>query len=197
MKKKGVATWISAVLYFGLGIIILTIVLTSAMPVIKKVRDKNIALQSKEMLVSLDSAIREVYKGVGSKRVLSIEVKKGKLYLLNSTISNKLENLEDIQLPNKNLNGTLWQYKTTSILTEPGDCSNQQQDVPEVTEGNLHIRTCLSDVEGEYIIQIWTEYENIVLTPSKPSITGFEMLTVSNDGTTKTNNKIKISIKTS
>ena len=68
MKQKG-DIWISAVLYMALGIIILVIVLSVAIPVVNKIRDKNIALNTKELMFDLDRNIRIVYsEGTGSRR---------------------------------------------------------------------------------------------------------------------------------
>mgnify|MGYP001558011191 FL=1 len=58
MGKKGASIWISAVLYFGIGIIILTILLTAGLPVINKLRDKNIVIQTKQVMHTLDENIR-------------------------------------------------------------------------------------------------------------------------------------------
>src|SRR3989338_6651354 len=57
-NKKG-DIWISAVLYFGLGIVVLSLILAAGMPVINKLRDKNIVIQAKEVLFKLDNNIRK------------------------------------------------------------------------------------------------------------------------------------------
>ena len=41
MNKKG-DIWVSAILYFGLGIIVIAILLAAGLPVINKLKDKNI-----------------------------------------------------------------------------------------------------------------------------------------------------------
>ena len=77
MIKKG-DIWISAVLYMGLGIIILTIILSAGLPVINRIRDKNLAIDTKESMFTIDKNIREVYnEGPGSQRPLILEIKKG------------------------------------------------------------------------------------------------------------------------
>ena len=77
MKKKG-NIWISAVLYFALGMILLSIILTSGMPVIERLRDKNIALQTKEVFQVMDQKILETAKGgPGNQKVLDLNIKKG------------------------------------------------------------------------------------------------------------------------
>ena len=59
MNKKGDSTWISAVLYFGIGIIIISILLAAGTPVVNRIRDKNTILQTKETMSNLDDNIRE------------------------------------------------------------------------------------------------------------------------------------------
>ncbi len=77
MVKKG-DIWISAVLYMGLGVIILTIILSAGLPVINRIRDKNLAIDTKESMFTIDKNIREVYnEGPGSQRPLILEIKKG------------------------------------------------------------------------------------------------------------------------
>ena len=61
MQKKG-DVWISAILYFGIGIVIITILLTAGLPVINKLRDKNIIIQTKQVMHTMDDNIREVIK---------------------------------------------------------------------------------------------------------------------------------------
>ena len=77
MQKKG-DVWISAILYFGIGIVIITILLTAGLPVINKLRDKNIIIQTKQVMHTMDDNIREVIKeGTGSQRVVTVNIKKG------------------------------------------------------------------------------------------------------------------------
>ena len=85
--KKG-EVWISALLYFGIGIVILTIILAAGTPVIKKIRDKNVVLQTKEVMFMLDKGIKEVAKGgPGTQRVLSIDNEKGMFVFEEDKIS--------------------------------------------------------------------------------------------------------------
>ena len=51
MKKGDI--WISAALYFGLGIVVLSLILAAGLPVINKLRDKNIIIQTKEIMFKL------------------------------------------------------------------------------------------------------------------------------------------------
>ena len=64
--------WISAVLYSALGIIIITIILSAGLPLINKIRDRNLVTQTKDIMRTLDDNIKKVAnEGPGSKRFLS------------------------------------------------------------------------------------------------------------------------------
>lgn len=81
MKKKG-QIWISAALYIALGIIVITVVLTSGLPLINKIQAKNTLLQSKKVMYDLDNTAREVMlQGAGSKQKIYVEIKKGELII--------------------------------------------------------------------------------------------------------------------
>src|SRR3989344_5138558 len=135
MQKKG-DVWISAILYFGIGIVILTILLSAGLPVINKLRDKNVVIQSKEVMHTLDENIREVIKeGPGSQRVLTINLKKGSLRIDNDA------------------NSIIWSYDGANILiSEPG---------LEVPEGKVIVLTTLGSQKKTYDINIRLNYADI------------------------------------
>src|SRR3989338_5630861 len=62
MNKKG-DIWVSAILYFGLGIIVIAILLAAGLTVINKLKDKNIT----EVLNG----------GPGTQRIVTLNLKKG------------------------------------------------------------------------------------------------------------------------
>src|SRR3989344_9677985 len=100
-NKKG-DVWVSAVLYFGLGMVLLTIILAAGTPVVNRLRDKNIVLQTKEVMHTLDSNIREVAReGPGSQRPLAVDIRKGEFLI--DRVNNKVE----------------WSYDTKALLSEP------------------------------------------------------------------------------
>ena len=173
MQKKG-DVWISAVLYFGLGLVIITILLAAGLPVINKLKDKNIVIQSKEVMHTLDESIREVVKeGSGSQRVVTINIKKGSLVI---------DEANDI---------VMWAYNNSKVfISEPG--------IP-VQEGKLTVLSENSPMKKSYNIQISTNYSGIadVINSDKGTIlVGINDLVIRNQGldTTVTPNKIKIGI---
>ena len=164
MDKKGASVWVSAVLYFGVGIVILTLVMTAGMPVIDRMRDKNIAVQTKDVFHSLDDTIREVAKeGPGSQRVSYVDIRKGEMHF-------------DVNGEN-----ITWDFRTTAVLSEPG--------VPD-TEGNFILLTETTEVEDEFLLQYALDYKckvNLKVEPvgSLQVLTGDSKLIISNLGTEK------------
>ena len=117
MDKKG-DVWISAVLYFGLGMVILTIILSAGIPVINKLRDKNVIIQTKEIMQVLDKTVLNVAsEGAGSQRTLSVDITKGQMTLLKE--NDKIE----------------WKFRSNAAISEP--C--EEETCSEIKEGNLYI----------------------------------------------------------
>ncbi len=140
INKKG-DVWVSTVIYIAISIIVLTIVLLAAMPVISKLKDRNIAIQTKNILTQVDKNIRElVSSGPGAKRVLSpVIIDAG---ILNFDIDNSVIN---------------WTLKTTDASAE-SDILRQEGSVfiilhPRVAGGAI--------VEGEYEISQYLSYNEI------------------------------------
>jgi len=135
MKSKKADIWISAALYFGLGIIVITIILSAGLPLINRLKDKNTVIETKDVMFKLDTAIREVIRnGPGEQRSLSLEIKKGDLSI------------------NNNENTLTWSYKTSALLSEPG---------LTISEGNLNITTENTGVKDEYLVTLSLNYEGL------------------------------------
>ena len=135
MKSKKADIWISAALYFGLGIIVITIILSAGLPLINRLKDKNTVIETKDVMFKLDTAIREVIRnGPGEQRSLSLEIKKGDLSI------------------NNNENTLNWSYKTSALLSEPG---------LTISEGNLNITTENTGVKDEYLVTLSLNYEGL------------------------------------
>lgn len=135
MKNKKADIWISAALYFGLGVIVVTIILSAGLPLIDRLKDKNVVIETKDVMFTLDDNIRQVIRqGPGEQRVLTIEIKKGDLIIDNSG------------------NMIVWAYTTKALLSEPG---------VEILEGNLKIITENTNVEKEYKITLTLSYEGL------------------------------------
>ncbi len=131
--KKG-QTWISAVLYIALGTIIMTIILAAGMPVINKLKDKNVVIQTKEVMYGVDRAIRTVLsEGPGSQRTIHVDIGKG-----DFIIDGDKEQIN-------------WSMETKALLTAP--------DIL-IHEGNLNILTKETAVEEKYTIMLGIDYSD-------------------------------------
>jgi len=159
MNKKA-DIWISAVLYTGLGVILLSIILAVGIPVINKIRDKNTAIETENLMLSLDSQIRAVYtEGPGSRRPFKFEVNKGNLEVD--------EDQETI----------IWTFETTALLSEPG--------IP-VKKGNLILLTEETGNKDIYTSSFKLNYKdvlNLKLQSAQATFTGSNSLLISNSGT--------------
>ena len=151
MKKADI--WISAVLYMALGVVILTIILAAGVPVINKIRDKNIAIDTKEVMFTLDKNIRTVFsEGPGSRRPLTLEIKKGSF---------------EVDDPNDLIK---WDFESKVLLSE--------KDI-EIKEGTLVMWTNQSSQEGKYITNLMLNYSGILdLSLEQPNLA---VLTGTND----------------
>jgi|TARA_B100001971_G_C18247138_1_gene575150 hypothetical protein len=136
MKKRG-QVWISAVLYTALGVIIITIILSAGLPLINKIRDRNLVTQTKELLHSLDENIRVVAnEGPGSKRFISpLNIEGGELII--DEFDDRLH----------------WSLKTNNKLAEPNIVFD---------EGTLKLFLNKTVVKDEFIVNLEVGYDSIV-----------------------------------
>src|SRR3989338_6217085 len=174
MKNKKVDIWVSAVLYFGLGIIIISILLAAGLPVINRLKDKNIAIQTKESFHKIDENMREVIRGgPGTQRVLTVEIKKGDLSLLNNKI--------------------IWKYNSKVYLSEPSERNTcivnllSLTPIPDncvkIKEGNIDIVTVKSQQKGTYDLYYVLDYSDLVYVKNNvKTITGVSDVVIKNDG---------------
>ncbi|HLC86517.1 MAG TPA: hypothetical protein VJG30_04490 [Candidatus Nanoarchaeia archaeon] len=170
MKSKKADVWVSAVLYFGLGIIVISLLLAAGLPAINKLRDKNVIIQTKEVFQVLDKNIRDVVRGgPGSQRVVSVDIKKGDF---------KIDGNDRKEIIS-------WEYTSKIAISEPGN--NEGLAVP-VSEGNLKVKTWR---EGDgFKVRIWIQYydENsaeksvVDLDANVQTISGISDLSIRNDG---------------
>ncbi len=173
MNKKG-DIWVSAVLYFGLGIIIITILLAAGLPVINRLRDKNIAIQTKEVFHLLDQNIREVLKGgPGTQKVVTLSIKKGEF-----RIDPDSETIE-------------WTYNSRVFLSEP--------DGSDVRDGNVIIKTKRGTTKGMYDISLTLNYNYInsvadINLEATMTISGIGDVSVRNGGASDISGKTKLII---
>ncbi len=136
MNSRG-GIWISAILYFAMGVILLTIILAAGLPAITKMKDSYNVRQTKDLMVTLDGNIRTIYhEGPGSQRTVSIKIGRGDF---------KIE--EDGEY-------ILWSIESSAIISEI--------DVP-VQEGNLQVLTTSTGVKEKYDVRLILNYTDLGL----------------------------------
>jgi len=173
--KKG-QIWISAVLYMALGIVALTLILSAGVPLIQKMKDRNVVSQTKILMFSIDKNINAVLsEGPGSTRYLSpVEIRAGNFWIE----------------PNKDI--IRWQMKTTAKLLEPSiDSSGKPikisgKEMKPFKEGNLNLFLQSSFVEDEYLMHLnlnYTKNANVSLeSDTLPPFSGTYSMTISHTG---------------
>ncbi|MBI2667453.1 hypothetical protein HYX17_01640 [Candidatus Woesearchaeota archaeon] len=127
--------WISAVLYTALGVVIITIILSAGLPLINKIRDRNLVTQTKNIMHTLDDNIRKVVnEGPGSKRFISPLIIDGGELVIDETNDRMI-----------------WSLKTKNKMAEPNIVFD---------ESSLKLFLNETAVEDEYIVNLELRYEN-------------------------------------
>jgi hypothetical protein len=103
--------WVSAILYILVITVVMVLVLNAGVPIIKDLQDKTVFTRSKNTFLGLNQHITEVSEeGVGSQRVVPIEIEKGYLELRDGSLK--------------------WDLKTDAKILESGQ---------QIELGNLYI----------------------------------------------------------
>ena len=85
MIRKDGQVWVETVIYTLIGLAIIALVLTAALPKINAKKDEMMIEQSIEALGNIDSKVYEVFlKAEGNRRTVDLEVRKGVL-IINMT----------------------------------------------------------------------------------------------------------------
>ena len=168
-------TWVSSVLYILLGLIVISILLSSFLPLIDKMKDKNTFIQTKNLMSNLDSTIKETIEGTGSQREFFLDIQMGDFVIDSS------EGKEEIK----------WKLFTDARLMEP-----RQGDENVFKEGDL---TVFADNTGGYSLNVVLGLKdrgiNLDTQPQILSLKGQSKLIIKNEGKSD-DSKTKISIST-
>lgn len=163
MNSKG-GIWISAILYFAMGVVLLTIILAAGLPTITKMKDSYTVRQTKDLMITLDDNIRTIsHEGPGSQRTVTIDIGRGDFVIDEAS--------ETI----------VWDIQSSAILSEI--------DVP-VREGNLQLLTSSTGVQDKYTVTLTLNYQIIGMNityggPKK--LSGEADLSLLNEGGDPTN----------
>ena len=171
--KRG-DTWISSVLYILLGLIVISILLASFLPLIDKMKDKNTFIQTKVLMSGLDDTIKETLEGVGSQREFFLDIQKGEFQIDSDK--------EEIR----------WKLITKARLLEP-----KVDDEKNVfKEGDL---TVFADTSEGYALNVVLNYGKINIDlDTKPKILnlkGQSKLIIKNEGNDGGNTIISIKVQ--
>jgi type II secretory pathway pseudopilin PulG len=80
IRNKG-QVWVETVIYTLIGLTIIGIVMAAALPKINSKKDEMIVGQSIEALRNIDAKIRDAQKVAGNRRIVDLEIKKGKFII--------------------------------------------------------------------------------------------------------------------
>jgi hypothetical protein len=79
--------WISAILYILVITVVMVVVLNAGVPIMKDLQDKTVFTRSKNTFLALNQQINDISEeGVGSQRVIPIEIEKGSLELKDGSL---------------------------------------------------------------------------------------------------------------
>lgn len=133
MLRKG-DIWVGAVLYIALGVIVIAVLLAAGLPMINKIKDRNVVLQTKELMYILDDTVRTVInEGPGSQRQLNpFVVKSGNFFVYSDSFN--------------------WTFETKVIVLEPGITKK---------EGLLFINVEESRKEDFYDVNLGLVYKDM------------------------------------
>lgn len=97
MINKKAQIWVETAIYTLIGLTIIAILLSVALPQIDKIKDKSIITQTIEALNDLDNKILEIGQSPGNVRIVNFKVGKGKLEI-NPSINSITYSLEETRL---------------------------------------------------------------------------------------------------
>jgi hypothetical protein len=79
--------WISAILYILVITVVMVIVLNAGVPIMKDLQDKTVFARQKNTFLALNQQINDISEeGIGSQRVVPIEIEKGNLELKDGSL---------------------------------------------------------------------------------------------------------------
>lgn len=119
--KKG-QIWVSAILYILIITVVMVVVLNAGVPILKNLQDKTVFTRQKNAFLSLNQQIKDISEeGVGSQRIVPIEIEKGSLQLKDGNLK--------------------WDMMTDAKILESGH---------EIDLGNLYITSNADVTATEY-----------------------------------------------
>ena len=79
--------WVSAILYILVITVVMVLVLNAGVPILEDLQDKTVFTRSKNTFLSLNQQINDISEeGIGSQRVIPVEIEKGNLELKDGSL---------------------------------------------------------------------------------------------------------------
>ncbi len=100
LKSKKAAIWISAVLFILIVVSVMLVVLEAGLPLLKNLKSKTSLVKTEDTMQNLNQHISDVAsEGLGSQRIIPIEISDGELIVGSGQIKWKLETDEKLVEP--------------------------------------------------------------------------------------------------
>lgn len=115
--------WIETVVYTLIGLTIMAILLTIAVPQIEKIKDKGVMSQTVDALNILNSKILEAEESQGNIRIANLKITKGNLEI-NSNENKIIYSLENTRLEPTEIGETVKEGDITIETKKSGDKFN-------------------------------------------------------------------------
>ncbi len=97
MNKKRAQIWVETAIYTLIGLTIIAILLSIAIPQIDKIKDRSVIRQTIEALNDLDNKLLEIGQSPGNVRVVNFKIGQGKLEI-NPVTDSIIYSLENTKL---------------------------------------------------------------------------------------------------
>ena len=141
-KNNKAQVWVETVVYTLIGLTVIGIILSMALPQIDKAKDKALIEQTVTALNILNQKISEVEQAPGNSRVVEFSISKGKLEIDSSASSSESKGLIRYTLGDTKLE-----------LSEVGQ---------DIKQGNIILRT--EKMPARFKITLTMEYPNLNIT---------------------------------
>ena len=122
-KKARAQVWVETVIYTLVGLVIIAIILSTALPQINRAKDRNVLTQTINAMNDIDSKIQEVVQVPGNLGIVELRIAKGRM-VIDSVDSLIIYTLEDTPLKYGEVDQQLQENGVTIITKKNGNNFN-------------------------------------------------------------------------
>lgn len=136
-KDKQAQIWVETVVYTLIGLAVIGLLLAVSKPKIDAIRDKLLIDQTIESMNNIDAKIYDVQKAPGNKRVIDLQISKGKLVV--DALNNKIEWIisSKYQYSEENVEIKLGNINIFTIKGDPWTVKISNDYPVDITYGDL------------------------------------------------------------